>query len=495
MTQQLALGQISDWIKPGRKKLQRMISRSSRLRLLLLGLTHAAGSLIMLSPPALLALTASGAIHLSNHAQGPLDWFLVEVLGALGLFSAFLTWQLYQTRPQAPGGVEIDAAQAPELFSMLERRAAHFRIRPIDTLLLTPGAELEIRATPLWPVPFLHRYTLCTGAPLLFFLTPGQFRLALAGAVAATAHKQRSWAGRLARTSEDWTLIYRALQNRPSLLSMLLLKPLDTVIRLSDYLGRELLSDEHQIQGRWMLDNSEEKNTTDYLSNRVVTGAFLEQQYWPMIYKAAERSPTPVVKPFAHFGLLLEKLIDTGTTRRWLLQAQICNETNTADLRELLAGLGIEHLQWSGLPAENAFQGIFTSTAILKSLDTYWQACIEAEWTERHNRFRQDRLRFEKLQARAHQLRGKSALRYVQLAARFLEQEQAVAVYRNMYNANRSDANLCFTSGRELLIAGCVKEGCAALQRASELDGSLANHAHALINEHRQVKVEERRIA
>jgi len=491
MTHQLALEQISDWFEPGRKKLQRMIERSDRLRLLLLGLTHAAGCLIMLSPPAALALTISGAVHLSTHAQGPLDWFLVEVLGALSLFSAFLSWQLYRTRPQAPDGVTIETEHAPKLFSMLERRTAHFHIRPVDAVLLTPDAQFSIQATPRWPVPFAHHYTLCIGAPLLFFMTPGQFRLALAGAVASTAHKQCSWSGRLARTAEDWVLIYRALQNRPSLLATLLVKPLGVIIRSSDHLGRELLAEEQQVQVRWMLENSEEKNATDYLSNQVVTREFLAQQYWPMIYKAAERSPAPVVKPFAHFGLLLEKLLDVGTTRRWLLQAQICNEKNRADLRELLAGLGIEHLQWPGLPEDNAFHSIFTSTAILKSLDTYWQSTIESEWTERHRKFCQDRLRFEKLQARAHQLRGNSALRYVQLAARFLDRDQAIAVCRAMYDTNQDDANLCFTSGRELLIAGCIKEGCAALQRASELDSSLANHAHALINEHQQAKSEE----
>lgn len=492
MNQQLALEQISDWFEPGRKKLHRMINRSSRLRLLLLGLIHAAGCAVMLSPPATLILAASGAYHLSNHALGPLDWFMVEVLGALCLFSAYLTYQLYLIRPQAPGGVVIDPAHAPELFSMLERRASHFHIRPINTLLLTPGAELKIQATPQWPVPFWYRHTLCIGAPLLFFMTPGQFRLALAGAVAATTHEQRSWTGRLARAAEDWSLIHQALQDHPSLLATLLLKPLGTIIRFSDYLGRELRSDHRQIQGHWMLENSEEKNATDYLSNQVVTSAFLEEQYWPMIYKAAERSPTPVVKPFVHFGVLLEKLLNVGTARRWLLQAQICNEKNRPDLRELLASLGIEHLQWSGLPMENAFQSLFTSTAILKSLDSHWQNIIEAEWTEKHEKFRQDRLRFEKLRARAHMLRGSSALRYVDLAARFLDQDQAIAVYRDMYIANHSDANLCFTSGRNLLIAGCTQEGCTALQRASELDGSLANRAHALISEHRQTHSEER---
>ena len=66
-----------------------------------------------------------------------------------------------------------------------------------------------------------------------------------------------------------------------------------------------------------------------------------------------------------------------------------------------------------------------------------------------------------------------------------MDKEKAAAVYQNMYQANLDNAKLCFSSGSEMLKSGIFREGCEALQRAAELDGSLANRAHALINEHR----------
>lgn len=488
MSQQIVSDRIALWLEPGLKKFTRTINRSSRMRLLLLSLTNISGCLLMLSPLVMLAAASTSAFYLSNHIQGPLDWFAVEVLGAVSLFSGYLSIQLYLTRPEAPLSVRITPEQAPILFSMLERRVTHFGVRPINTLELTPDAALKIQATVKWPAPLFHDYTLRVGAPLLFFLSPGQFRLALAGAIEESAQTQRSWNGWLVQASEDWPVIVASLEKRDSLLSKIFLKPITWIARTAATLGAELRADRQQIQGRWVLENTDEQNAIAYLSNQVIANAFLNKQYWPMIYKAAERCPTPVVKPFSHFELLLEKLLSEHSARRWLLHAQTCGSTNNQpDLRDLLAELSIERLNWSQLPEKNAFNDLFSSTDILKRLDSHWQAVIEPEWNHRHTSFQNDRLRFERLQERAAQqgLRGGSALRYVKLAGKFLDREKAVAIYRDMYQSNLDDARLCFASGREMLRSGNLREGCEALQRAAELDSALANRAHALINEHR----------
>ncbi|HHH45256.1 MAG TPA: hypothetical protein ENK49_14070 [Gammaproteobacteria bacterium] len=494
MNQQLVQGQIAVWLEPGRRKWSQMIHRSSRARLAALSLASIGGCLLMLSPLITLAVAAIGGVYLFQHIQGPLDWFMVEVLGAICLFSGYLSIQFYHTRPQTPQGVRVTREQSPELLTMLERRVTHFGVRAPDTLELTPDTDLKIQATPAWSVPLLHRYRLQIGAPLLYFLSPGQFRLALAGAIAASARSRHSWNGWLAQAAEDWPLIVSALEQRSSLLATLMLAPLRWISRVTLSLSAELRAERVQVQSRWVLENTDEQKAMEYLSNLVVANAFLSRQYWSMIYKAAERCPAPVVKPFSHFGLLLEKLLSERSARRWLLQAQTRSSTiSDADLRDLLADLNIEHLHWSRLPEKSAFDNLFTSTDILKELDTHWQALIEPEWNRRHAAFQNDRLRFEKLQARARQqgLRGDSALRYVKLAGKFMDGEKAVAVYRTMYQANLDDANLCFTSGCEMLKSGNLREGCEALQRAAELDRSLANRAHALISEHRHAWMKE----
>jgi len=487
--QQYALSeQIAVWFAPTLTKARRSYERSSNLHIALLILANVFGCVLMLSPVILLASASATSLYMLNHIDGPLDWFLFGVMGAISLFCGFLSIQLNHSRPGTPSGVQIEKKQAPLLFSMLERRVLHFGIKPIDHVILTPRAELIIEATPSWPIPFFHKYTLCVGAPSLFFIPPGQFRLALAGAFAATARRQNNVLGWAVQASDDWDSIIKSLENHPTLYAKLFLKLATRIAEVTERLSAELRADLQQIQSRWVLENTDETNARDYLANEVVASSFLNQHYWPMIFKAAERCPTPVVKPFSHFELILERTLTEDSAKRWLLQAQASRDASHTGLRDLLAVLGIDHLQWSKLPERNAFHGIFKSNAILKNLDEHWQAIATPEWDQRHRSFRNEKIRFEKLQERAQlqNLRGDSALHYIQLATSFLDKEKAVSVYLSMYKSNQDNADICYASGRELLVCGYSKVGYEALQRASELDRSLAIRAQTLIKDHKQ---------
>jgi len=487
--QQHALSeQIGVWFAPALTKAKRTVERSSHLRLLLLSLASILGCTLMLSPLILLATAAVATLYLLSHIQGPLDWFLAGALSCTSLFFGILSMQLYYSRPGTPSGVSLKEKRAPLLFSMLERRVSHFGITPVERIVLTPRAELILQATPSWPIPFFHRYTLCVGAPSLFFISPGQFRLALAGAFAAAARRQNSVTGWAVQAADDWAIITRSLEKHPALYARIFLKPVSRIADVTETLSIELRAQLQQIQSRWVLENTDESNAVDYLANHVVASSFLEQQYWPMIFKAAERCPTPVVKPFSHFELILERTLTEDAAKRWLLQAQASLDARHADLRDLLAVVGIDHLPWVKLPQRNAFHGIFKSNAILKNLDRYWQATVTAEWDQHHRSFCKKKTRFEKLRERAQlqSLRGESALHYIQLAAAFLDKKDAALVYLSMYKGNQDNADICFASGREMLACGNPQMGHEALQRASELDRSLAIRAQALINGHKQ---------
>jgi len=496
--QQHALSeQIGVWFTPTLIRARRTVERSSRLRLMLLTLTNILGCALMLSPVILLTTVSATTIYLLSHIQGPLDWFLTGVLGCTSVFFGMLSMQLYFSRPGTPCGVPLREKQAPLLFSMLARRVTHFGIKPIERVVLTPRAELIVQATPSWPIPFFHKHTLCVGAPSLFFISPGQFRLALAGAVAVTARRQNSVLGWALQASDDWAVIAKSFSGQPTLTAKLFLKPAIRIADFTERLSAELRAHMQQIQSRWVLDNTDENNAMDYLANHVVADSFLDQQYWPMIFKAAERCPTPVVKPFSHFELILERTLTEDAAKRWLLQAQASRDARYTGLRDLLAVLGIEHLQWSKLPERNAFHGIFKSAAILKKLDQYWQTMVAPEWEQRHRSFRKERTRFEKLQERAQlqSLRGESALHYIQLATSFLNKKDATLVYLSMYRGNQDNADICYASGREMLAIGYSKVGYEALQRASELDRSLAIHAKTLINDHKQAWLKQENVS
>lgn len=483
------------WLNPLGKGLKRAAEGSNRVHLLLLFVLNLVGNALLLSPLLAGAGAVALALSLSQQISGPLDWFVVEVLCAFSLFSGYLTLQLFKIRSRTADGLPLQRAQAPDLYAMLERRIARFRAGRVDRVVLTTRAELRIETTPCWPLPQRHNATLHIGAPLLFFLSPAQFRLALAGAVTQQAFKHRSLSGWLTQCIQDWNSIHTTLSGQNSLYTRLLRQPALWIAYLMQMIGTDLQGECQQRQNRWIRQNSDEETLIKYLSNCVVAHEFLDRQYWPMIYKAAERSSKPVVRPFSHFELLVERILNPQAAKRWLLQAQAASSDSSLDLREQLADLGLDHLSWNQLPEQSAFKVFFDSNQALKQLDQYWQQRIEPEWDRRHAAFQKDLKRFQQLQENAKQrkLRGSSALNYIQLAVRFLEPEQHAAVLEEVYQSNLDDAAVCFACGQELLDTDHAAQGMTALEHAAELDATLANRAHALINQSKRNFFKERK--
>ncbi len=482
---------VNQWFEPGRNQLTRLLSRSVHLRTAALVLMNTTACLIMLTPVLALTLSSGSALFLYNHIQGPLDWFLFELTLAVAIFSCYLSGQLVNIRPQQPKGVQLRPHQSPAILEMLARRAKHFRVNSIQQINISTDVEFRVIGTPVLPIPFFHKQTLNIGMPLLVFISCSQFRLGLAGAVASAASRKTCLTGWLDQAAEDWPQIVTALQTSDSMIAKALLKPVQWLSLLIAQLSVQLQADWSQQQSRWVLDNSDEQNTTNYLANQLVATDFLKKQYWPMILKAAEHCHTPVVKAFSHLPLLLDKILNKEQAERWLMQAQTAGNNQQAGVRDLMAALRIDHLTWTGLPAENAFDALFENSEILKQLDSYWQNLIEPEWRLAHTQFKNDESRFNRLQARALKqgLRGDSALKLIKLAPRFVDETDALKIYQEIFTHNTDDAKVCFSCGLAFLRASETNTGISALQRAATLEPTLSKRAQSLINEHRQAWV------
>ena len=474
------------WLEPAGRSFRRALNRSARLRLMLLGVASCSGALMMLSPVLVLAGAISSAVYFFSHIQGPLDWFMVEASIAVSLLAGFVCIQLALVRPVRPDGIELTRQEEPALFAMLERRVSHFRAGAIRRVVLCTDAQLKIEATPRYALPFLHSYSLCVGAPLLFFLSHGQFRLALAGTVGKNAGLRNRMTECIVRSSHDWASIVEALECDGSFSSRLFHRPAKCLANVTRSLGKELSIDTQQAQGRWVSDHADEQAAVDFLANQIVASAFLQKLYWPMIYKAAQRSASPVVHPFSHLPLLLTRLLDKDQPKRWLLQAQASSESGETGLRDILAGLNLERLSWPGLPEKSAFNSVLQSPDLLKRLDKHWQQAIAGDWKRRYKRFQQDRKRFERLhhEAGAGTLHGDSAARYLKLAKRFLDKASVGSACLAVYQSNLNNPGLCMLCGQELLAADQFEAGYAALQRASELQPGLSGRAEALMKAH-----------
>lgn len=483
MGQQTFELQAPGWLEPAGRRLRRIVDRSPQMRSLLLGVASASGTVLLVSPAVVLVGAAASFVYLVGGARGPLVWLLIGTVAVGGLVAGLLTAQLLRLRPAQPDGVELTREQQPALFELLDRRTIHFRTDPIDRVILRGDTQLKLVTTPRLALPLLHRRTLCIGAPLLMFLSDGQFRLALAGCIGTHTLGRRGVSAWILQSLQDWPTILGVLEHDTELVSRVLLPGVRRIANVAAFLGYEANCEIQQAQARWVLDNADERAAIEFVASQVVAQSFLDNRYWPMIHRAARHSPSPVIRPFTHLPVLLPRLAQDEQCRRWLLRAQAGVSPHRSEFRDLLAGLNLDLLDWPGLPEASAFDKLFRGREVLSRLDKHWQQSVAESWRRRHERFQQDRKRFEGLHRRAttDTLHGASAYRYVKLAKRFLKRADAVAAYVCVYRCNLDDAEMCMLCGRELLAADCPAEGARALQRACEIQPELADQIEALI--------------
>ena len=478
---------LPGWLGQHKRTLQQAAHRHESVRLGLLLIANSPCGLAIIAPILITIAAFAGAIQTYEHRAGPLDLFIIEALTATGLVASFISLQLLRIRPSVPAGIRIKNSDAGELYGILERRVAHFKTPPVNGVVVSTDSKICIVSTPRWLLPVAQYNELRVGFPLMYFLSPAQFRLALASVMYSFAYKQHHWRGWLAQAISDWPKILDALKEKNNLASRLLQKPVSLTMRVNERLGQELIDDCRQKEILWLQKNSDDGSANDFLAIQIVTEMFLEKQYWPMIFKATERCPAPVVKPFSHFEWLLEKLLRVEDTKRWLLQTQV---SKNREIRDTLAALSIDHIHWPGLPSVSSMATLIHSSQLSRQLDALWREQIQLKWDDMHHKFQIEKKRFEQLNQRAQRqtLRGKSALHYVELAESFVKNENLREVYLSVYQGNQDDASVCFACGKKLLATPAAKCGIAALERATELDRGYSHRARALINQHKQAE-------
>ena len=152
--------------------------RSREQTWLTIGLTlQAAAGLIGLSA----VIVGSLALGLWLAFSGGAGYFplnIVLALAVLGTAAYLLTW-LWQP-PSEVSGVLVVREDSPQLFKVLDRLSAAYRVGPIDRVMI--GADMNAAVVQLPELGLWGRLrtTLVIGLPMLYSLNPQQVRAILA---------------------------------------------------------------------------------------------------------------------------------------------------------------------------------------------------------------------------------------------------------------------------------------------------------------------------
>ncbi len=121
-----------------------------------------------------------GVVALACNAPNPLTIKLAIVIGlaAGGLCVAIIKGLWVRLEP--PTGLEITAAEAPELFSLIDQLRGQLRSAPFHQVLLVNDYNAAVAQTPRLGVFGWQRNYLIVGLPLMLGLGPDEFKAVLA---------------------------------------------------------------------------------------------------------------------------------------------------------------------------------------------------------------------------------------------------------------------------------------------------------------------------
>lgn len=408
-------------------------------------------------------------------------------LGLLTL-SATVSVSLWRLRVGEPIGESVTEQQVPALFALVDEMRTAFQAPIITDIHLAEDARLRVERIPRSGYPFLFRHVLVAGLPTLQCLNLDQFKCLLAsclGELSAVRTDAAGWIGQLARTWQhyhaavagEWqpaALLYRGFLFWYAPLLSALAEQLDTGHRLRrDHYALEVASDDL---------------VAEMLAGEVVMTRFLQEHYWPTVYRTAEHSATPNFKAFRSLEAVFQRRVTNELIQNWVREAFVgkwCSDEHDPGLKARLREIGHADIHYQPPQVPAAVLSLLGASYqwMIDRCDARWADEHREEWRSLHEKSQRQYERLEMLRGvlQRHGLKGEDAMAYAALVKRYGTPDETREAYRTILDLNPNDARINFGVGKYLLTCKDAR-GVKVLEHAMTLDKRYINPACRLIS-------------
>lgn len=447
------------------------------------------GMLFLLSFPAVAAYALAVLVNrLVDGQASSLSWqFAVMALIAAG--ALWVTAFLVQVKPRTAAGRKLSPDEGGELRELVSQLRKRYRAPAIASFTVTDRCSVDIMRVPLGGIPLVFRNHLEIGLPVLLSLSPAHFEGLLAGKIGQLSSRHDKWSGWLSSQCEVWSLHRSAgMQNR-NFPAFVLGALTAWFVPLLAWFSRCAVR-RHSLEfDRYAHDLLSAQDLSDMIAVCVVVERYLEERYWPTIYKAADRVAEPAFMPYANLEQILKHKLEDQDVQRWLREAMSVPDdgiSETPVLRARLEEIGQDRIGWPVIADETACHRYLgqSARAIVADQDRAWIERNRADWKKSFDQSQDDRDRLRALSMKLERapLRGRDAMTYAVLTKKFCDRKDAVQAYRRILEMNPDDARIQFGAGKYLISVG-DSDGLKALETAMELDKQYVDPACRLISE------------
>ncbi len=450
--------------------------------------------LLALLGNAYLALALLLIVGLVVAATASVIW--LKALGVkLALVLGIFLWVVVKAmwvRIPPPEGAEITERDAPELFAMIEQLRGALHSPRFHHVLVTDDFNAGVVQAPRLGLFGGYRNYLLIGLPLMKALTAAQFKAVLAhefGHLAKGHGRLSNW---IYRQRLRWSRLMAALEQEESP-GIALFRPFLRWYTpwFNAYSFPLARANEYEADAT-SARLASPRTAAEALTTVNVVGSYLEEKYWPQIYRRADDVPQPAISPFVGMGHEMARDIDPGSTEAWLTRAMARTTTLDDTHPSLSERLGaLDETPRIALPAigEGADRLLGAARERMEqSFDEQWQARVRPSWEEHHRTVQQGRQRLAELDAKrasGAELSLQESYDHAHLIETHRTDADAVLERFRELNARTPDDPVVLYDLGVRLLARDDDSGLAMLERAMQLDESaIVRCCEALRNYH-----------
>lgn len=408
---------------------------------------------------------------------------LMKKIGWTLLVLTFVVLRAMWVKLDPPQGRPLTKARYPKLFQVIEDVRTKAKAPRLSRVLLTDDFNAAVAQRPRFGVFGGTKNYLILGLPLMQALSPTEFKAVLAHEFGHLSGAHGQFGAWIYRLREGWTRLLDALQQNEHWGSLLFTKFFRWYAPLfSAYSFVQARQQEYEAD-RVAVEAVGSASAASALLRVNVQGDFIEQTFWPSVFKRADRDPTPTVSPFSMLGFALKQQTPATAAERWL-SSSLSRRTGYDDthpcLSDRLRAMGVAPYVPPPLSA-NAADVLLESTAetLQQEMDERWRMGVKPWWDERHQYVNNAYSRLAALESKT-----ESALTEEELwdRARFTEEfgsgDTALALYTRILTRNDQHIGALWRYG-QMLIDRDDPKGIEQMLAAAKLDRDLEEQACA----------------
>jgi Zn-dependent protease with chaperone function len=386
------------------------------------------------------------------------------------VFLGILIWLLLRAlwiKLPPPFGLCIAKNDAHELVSMIEQVCTELQAPAVSEIVLTGAFNAGVSQLPRLGIFGWHKNYLAIGLPLLFSVSPEQFKAVLAhefGHLYGSHAKFGIWIYRIDRT---WQQVIHNFSARRSAAVFIFLPFYKWFVpRFSAF--AHVQNRRHEFEAdRFSVHIAGKDNTVAALIRIHFFGELFDEKFWSDIYKLAD-SQTSLPSPYEKMPGFVENFNDYTVAdfaiRRALRHTSEGADTHPALAERISAIVGCspdtdsakeQFVQTCFLKRQNAFDFFFGDRAqkIISDIDGLWKKAVKSDWEQRHvfMKKQHDELSALETKAASQKLNAEESSQLAHLTETILGPQKALPLYQQIVASHPDNMPALFAVGRLLL--------------------------------------------